>query len=147
MDLLTLTQIPCHHVLANEIALNLKYCIGLKHFFNINLGIGIIKKTTFLFVFFTYLRVFLLKLRSIELVRSKLKLCIQWVPTQNTFDRPRYPKNKKYLKKHDDDVIVTFFHVCLVFGVAGSIKSMQCEYCLDVELKFSSNKLSFLKFE
>ena len=40
-------QIPCHHVLANEIALNLKYRIGLKHVFNINLGIGIIKKTTF----------------------------------------------------------------------------------------------------
>ena len=61
MGLLTLTQIPCHHVLANEIALNLKYRMGLKHFFNINLGIGIIKKTTFLFVFLTYLPVFLLK--------------------------------------------------------------------------------------
>ena len=46
MSLLTFIQIPCHHVLANEIALNLKYRIGLKHFFNINLGIGIIKKTT-----------------------------------------------------------------------------------------------------
>ena len=48
MGLLTLIQIPCHHVLANEISLNLKYCIGRKHFFNINLGIGIIKKTIFL---------------------------------------------------------------------------------------------------
>ena len=47
MGLLTFIQILCHHVLANEIALNLKYHIGLKHFFNINLGIGIIKKTTF----------------------------------------------------------------------------------------------------
>ena len=47
MGLLTFTQIPCHHVLANEIALNLKYRIGIKHFFNIDLGIGIIKKTTF----------------------------------------------------------------------------------------------------
>ena len=47
MGLLTFIQIPCHHVLANEIALNLKYRIGLKYFFNINLGIGIIKKTTF----------------------------------------------------------------------------------------------------
>ena len=45
--LLILIQILCHHVLANEIALNLKYRIGLKHFFNINLGIGIIKKITF----------------------------------------------------------------------------------------------------
>ena len=47
MGLLTQIQIPCHHVLSNEIALNLKYRIGLKHFFNINLGIGIIKKATF----------------------------------------------------------------------------------------------------
>ena len=47
MGLLTFIQIPCHHVLANEIALNLKYRIGLKHFININLGIGIINKTTF----------------------------------------------------------------------------------------------------
>ena len=47
MGLLNIIQIPCHHVLANEIALNLKYRIGLKQFFNINLGIGIIKKTTF----------------------------------------------------------------------------------------------------
>ena len=63
MGLLTLIQIPCHHVLANEIALNLKYRIGLKHVFNINLGIGIIKKTTFLFVFSTYLPMFLFKFR------------------------------------------------------------------------------------
>ena len=47
MGLLTLTQIPCHHVLANEISLNLKYRISLKHFFNINLGICIIKKLLF----------------------------------------------------------------------------------------------------
>ena len=47
MGLLTFIQIPCHHVLANEFALNLKYRIGLKHFFNINLGIGIINKTNF----------------------------------------------------------------------------------------------------
>ena len=47
MGLLTFIQIPCHHVLANEISLNFKNCIGLKHFFNINLGIGIIKKTNF----------------------------------------------------------------------------------------------------
>ena len=46
-----LIQIPCHHVLANEIALNLKYHIGIKHFFNINLGIGIIKKLFFVSIF------------------------------------------------------------------------------------------------
>ena len=58
MGILTLIQIPWHHVLANEIALNFKYRISLKHFFNILLGMGIIKKTTFLFVFSTYLLVF-----------------------------------------------------------------------------------------
>ena len=47
MGLSTLIQIPCHYVLANKIALNLKYRIGLKQIFNINLGIGIMKKTTF----------------------------------------------------------------------------------------------------
>ena len=47
MGLLTLIQIPCHYVLNNEIDLNLKYRIGLKLFFNKNLGMGIIKKPTF----------------------------------------------------------------------------------------------------
>ena len=59
MGLLTFIQIPCHHVLANDIDLNLKYRIGLKHFFNIYLGIGIIKKTTFFVcIFDIYPRVF-----------------------------------------------------------------------------------------
>ena len=58
-----------------------------------------------------------------------------------------YPKNKKYLKKCDDDVIMTFFQEFVVFGVAGSIKSMQCGYSLDVELNYASNELSRLKFE
>ena len=51
MGLLTLIQIPCHHVLANEIVLNLKYRIGIKHFFNITLGIGIIKNYFFCLYF------------------------------------------------------------------------------------------------
>ena len=74
--------------------------IGLKHFFNINLGIGIIKKTTFLFVFSTFLPVFLRKFRSGELIGCKIKFPIQRVPTQHTFDRPCYPKKKKYLKNY-----------------------------------------------
>ena len=51
MGLSTLIQIPCHHVLANDIALNFKYHICLKQFFNINFGIGIIKKTFFCLYF------------------------------------------------------------------------------------------------
>ena len=38
-------------MLAIEIALNLKYRIGIKQFFNINLGIGIIKKLLFVRIF------------------------------------------------------------------------------------------------
>ena len=34
------------------------------------------------------------------------------------------------------------FKVFIVFGVEGSIKSMQCGYSLDVELNFASNELS-----
>ena len=125
MGLLTFIQIPCHHVLANEIALNLKYRIDLKHFFNINLGIGIIKKTTFLFVFSTYLTMFLLKFRSGEIIRCRIKFRIQRVPTWH----------------------IMFFQVFLVFGVAGSIKSMSSGYSLDAEFISTSNKLSQLKFE
>ena len=147
MGLLTLTQIPCHHVLSNEIDLNLKYHIGLKHFFNINLGIGIIKKLLFLFVFLTYLPVFLLKFRSGELIGCRIKFCIQRVPTQHTFDGPRYTKNKKYLKKWNDDIIIPFFQVFLVFGVAGSVKSMPSAYSLDAEFNSASNRLSQSKFE
>ena len=55
MGLLTLIQIPCHHLLSNEIDLNLKYHIGLKQFCNINLGIGIIKKTTFFCSYFWHI--------------------------------------------------------------------------------------------
>ena len=51
------------------------------------------KKTTFLFVFLTYLPVFLLKFWSGELVGCGIWFCIQRVPTLHTFDGPRYPKN------------------------------------------------------
>ena len=122
MGLLTFIQIPCHHVLANEIALNLKYRIGLKHFFNINLGIGILKKIKNLFVFLTYFPMFLIKFRSRELVGCG----IQRVCTRHTFDGPRYPKNKKYLKNCDDDVIITFFQVFLVFVIITFFSGISC---------------------
>ena len=99
MGLSTLIRIPCHHVLANEIVLNLKYRIGLKQFFNINLGIGIIKKTIFLFAFSTYLPVFLLKFRSGELVGCRIKLCIQRVPTWNNFWRTLLPQKEEIPEK------------------------------------------------
>ena len=62
------------------------------------------KKLLFLFVFSTYLPVFFTQILS---GRARwIKFCIQRVPTLHTFDRPHYPKNKKYLKKCDDDVLV-----------------------------------------
>ena len=64
MGLLTLTQIPCHHVLANEIVLNFKYRIGIKKKFNINLVIGIIEKTTFFVCIIDISPYVLLKFRS-----------------------------------------------------------------------------------
>ena len=57
------------------------------------------KKLLFVFVFSTYLPVFLLKFRSGEIVGCGIWFCIQRVPTLHTFDGPCYPKNKKYLKK------------------------------------------------
>ena len=60
---------------------------------------------------------------------------------------PATPKNKKYLKKWNDDVIIPFFQVFLVFGVAGSVKSMPSGYALDAEFNSASNELSLSKFE
>ena len=119
MGLPKIIQIPCHHVLANQNDLKLKKGAPLKYFFNINLEIAIIKKLLFLFVFSTYLRVFLLKFQAGELVGCGIEFHIQRVPTQHTFNRPRYPQNKKYLKKCDDDIIITFFSGISCFWGSG----------------------------
>ena len=105
------------------------------------------RKTTFLFVFLTYLPMFLLKFQSGELFRCRIKCLIQLVPTRHTFDRPLYRKNKKYLKTWNDDVIIPFFQVFIVFGVVGSVKSMPSGYLLDAEFNSTSNELSRSKFE
>ena len=57
------------------------------------------KKLLFLFIFLTYLPLFLLKFRVRKLVGCRIKFYIQRVPTLHTFNGPHYPKNKKYLKK------------------------------------------------
>ena len=73
----------------------------------------------------------------------RIKFRIQRVPTRHTFDGPLYPKNKKYLKKRDDDVIITYFQVFLVLGVAGSVKSMPSGYLLDAEFNSASNEYTY----
>ena len=146
MGLLTFIQIPYHHVLANEIALNLKYHIGLKHLFKINLGIAIIKKTIFFVcIFDIYPRVFTqistgraCWMRNLILHPTSTHLAYFWWTL--------LPQNNKYLKKCDDDAIITFFQVFLVFGVAGSVKSMPSGYSLDAEFNSASNELSRSKF-
>ena len=55
-----------------------------------------------MFVFSTYLHVFLLKFWAGELVGCGFEFRIQQVPTLHTFDGHRCPKNKEYLKKCDD---------------------------------------------
>ena len=77
------------------------------------------KKLLFVFVFSTYLYVFLLKFWSAELIGCRIWFRIQWVPTLHTFDGPLYPKNKKYLEKCDDDVIITFFSGISCFWLSG----------------------------
>ena len=62
---------------------------------------------------------FLLKFRSGELIGCKIKFRIQRVLTWHTFDGPRYPKNKKYLKTCDDDVIIMFFSGISCFWGSG----------------------------
>ena len=92
-------------------------------------------------VFLTYLPMFLLKFRSRELVGCGIKLRIQRVPTRHTFDGPSYPKKKKYLKNGMMTSSFHFFQVFLLFGVAGSIKSMPSGYSLDAEFNSTSNEL------
>ena len=58
--------------------------------------------------------------------------------TQISIGRARWMRNL---------IIITFLQIFLVFGVAGSEKSMQCGYSLDAESNSASNKLSRSKFE
>ena len=154
MVLSILIQIPCHHVLGNEIDLNLKYHIGIKHFFNINLGIGIIKKTTFFVCIFDISPCVFTQIISERDRWMRIKsLDAEFNSTSNeyphciTLTDPATPKTRNTWKKHDDDIIITLFQVFLIFGIAWSIKSMQCGYSLDAESNSTSKELSQSKFE
>ena len=56
------------------------------------------------------------------LVGCGIKFRIQRLPTQNTFDRPCYPKNRKYLKNIMMTSSSCFFRYFLFFGYWGSSK-------------------------
>ena len=148
MGLLTFIQIPCHHVLSNEIALNLKYRIGLKHFFNINLGIGIIKKNYFFCLYFWHISpCFYSNFDWESSLDVELNSASNEYPLSILLMDPATPKTRNTWKNMMMTSSSRFFQVFLVFGVAGSVKSMQCGYSLDAESNSASNKLSRSKFE
>ena len=126
MGLPKIIQIACHHVLSNQNALKFKRGAPLKQFFNTNLGIGIIKKTTF------FVRIFDISpcvFTQISIGRARWMRNLILHPTSTHtahFWQALLPQKQEIPKKHDHDVIViiTFFQVFLVFGVAGFTKSM-----------------------
>ena len=143
MGLLNLIQIPCHHVLGNKISLNLKYRIGLKHFFNINLGIGIIKKTTFFGLYFRHIsQCFYSNFDRESSLDAKL------TSTHSTlFWRTPLPHKQEIPEKTWWWCHHHIFKVFLVFGVVGYFKSMPSGHSLDAEFNSASNELSQSKFE
>ena len=64
----------------------------------------------------------LLKFQLEDIVGCEINFRIQQVPTRHTFDGPCYPQKKKYLKKRDDDVIITFFSGISCFWGSGPRK-------------------------
>ena len=86
----------------------------------------------------------LLKFRAETLVGYIIWFLIQGVSMLHTFDGPYYTRNDKYMK---NVTVITFFHVFLIFRVAGSIKNMQHGYSFDEELNFASNEYSCSKFK
>ena len=128
MGLLTLIQIPCHNVLANEIDLNLKYCIGFKHFFNINLGIGIIKNYFFCLYFWLISLCFYSNFDRESSLYVELNYASNEYPLGILLKGLTTPKTRNTWK--------TWY-----------LKSMQCGYSLDAELNSASNEISHLEFE
>ena len=90
------------------------------------IDIFVIKKLLFLFVFSTYLPVFLLKFRSGEFFGCG----INEYPLSILLTDPATPKPKKIPEKTWWWCHHHAFHLFLVFGVAGSIKSMLSGYSL-----------------
>ena len=100
MGLAKIIQIPCHHVLANQNDLKLKK--GVPTF-----GIGIMKKLLFLFVFSTYLPMFLLKFWLGHLVRCRIKFRIQWALSIEIWVKTQRDMSKIRTKK-----VVFLWQIC-----------------------------------
>ena len=85
------------------------------------------KKTTFLFVFLTYLPMFLLKFRSGELIGCGInfRIQLQRVPTRHTFDNPSTGKTTNTCKNMMMTSSSCFFRYFLFFRWWGPSKFFQ----------------------
>ena len=92
------------------------------------------KKLFFLFIFLTYLLVFYSNFKGKSSLDVELNSASNEYPHCILLTDPANPKIKKILEKCDDNVIIMFFQVFLIFGVARSVKSMVRGYSLDAEL-------------
>ena len=114
----------------NQNALKFKKGAPLKQFFNINLGIGIIKKLLFyVCIFDISLCVFYSKfdrksLLDVELNSASNEYPLGILLTRRTTPKTRNTWKNMMMMSSSHFFVVTFFQVFLVFGVAGLVKSM-----------------------
>ena len=139
MGLPKIIQIPFHHVLSNQNALKFKKGATLKQFFNINLRIGIIKKTTFFVCIFDISPCFVTQI-SIRRARWMRNLISHPTSTHTAyFLRTPLPQKQEIPEKMWWWCHHHVFQVFLVFGVARSVKPMSYGYSLDVKFNSTSN--------
>ena len=143
MGLPKIIQIPCNHVLSNQNALKFTKGSPLKPFFNINLGIGIIKKNYFFCLYFLHISLCFYsnfnRESSLDSTSNEYPHCILLMDPAT----PKLEIPKKTWWWHHRHV----FSSIVFFGVAGSIKSMSSGYSLDAKFNSASNELSQSKFE
>ena len=135
MGLPKIIQIPCHYVLANQHALKLKKGAPIKQNFNINLGIDIMKKLLFCSYFRHISLCVYSNFNRESLLDAELNFPSNYYPLDILLTDLATPKTRNTWKTwwwcHHH-----VFQVFLVFGVAGSVKSMQCGYSLGCRIKF-----------
>ena len=108
MGLPKIIKIPCHHVLANQYCLKFKKGAPLKQFFNINLGIGIIKKLHFCSYFWYISRCFYSNFDRERSLDAELNSASNEYPLGILLMGPATPKTRNTWNKRDDDIIIMF---------------------------------------
>ena len=98
MGLPKIIQITCHHVLANQNDLKLKKGAPLKQFFNINLGIGILKKLLFCSYFWHISLFFYSNFNQESLLHVKLNFASNAYPLRILLTGP-LPQTNEIPKK------------------------------------------------